>query len=156
MPVIQRSALVPHPAEAMFDLVADIERYPEFLPWCGGARTIERTETTQVASLAVSKRLPGLGKPEFTTRNALERPTRIDMDLEDGPFRRLRGTWRFVPLDEGSCRAELEVDFEFASRIVGRVIAPGFERACDTVVDAFVARAAEVLPGAAGASGRDV
>ena len=152
MPVIQRSALVPHPPEAMFDLVADIERYPEFLPWCRAARTLERTDASQVASVSVAKRLPGIGTPEFTTRNRLERPGRIDMDLVDGPFRHLRGTWRFVPAGAGGCRAELEIDFEFASRIVGRVIAPGFERVCDTVVDAFVERAARTLPDGGGAA----
>ena len=142
MPVIQRSTLVPHPAEAMFDLVADVESYPEFLPWCGGAREIERTDAAQVASVALATRLPGIGRAQFTTRNRLHRPERIDVELVDGPFRHLRGTWRFVPLGEDGCRAELEVDFEFASRLVGRALAPGFRRACDTVVDAFVRRAA--------------
>ena len=146
MPVIQRSATVPHPAEAMFDLVADIDRYPEFLPWCSGARTLERDGQTQVATVSVAKKLPGIGTPEFTTRNRLERPGRIEMRLVDGPFKRLHGTWRFVPIDEGSCRAELEVDFEFRSRLVGAAIRPGFGRACDSIVGAFVERAAATLP----------
>ena len=147
MPVIRRSATVPHPAESMFDLVADIDAYPEFVPGCGAARVLERDATSQVATVAVSRRVPGLKRAEFTTRNRLERPARIDMHLVDGPFRHLRGTWRFAPIDDVSCRAELEVDFEFASRLVGAALSPGFGRVCDSVVDAFVTRAATVLQG---------
>lgn len=138
MPTLQRSALVAHSAESMFELVADIESYPEFLPWCGGAKVLERGATHQVASVSIAKNIRG---SEFTTRNRLDAPHRIDMKLIDGPFRHLEGTWRFRALDEESCRAELEVDFEFASRLLGRMISPAFSRVCDSLVYAFTARA---------------
>ena len=151
MPVISRSATVPHSADAMFDLVADVESYPEFLPFCSGAEELERTPTTQVASVSFTKKLPGIGKPKFTTRNALKRPERIDVHLENGPFRKLDGSWRFVPIEGGGCRAELEVDVDFGSRLVGAVLSKGLGRVCDTMVAAFVRRADATL----GASGAD-
>lgn len=143
MPVIQRSALVPYPAESMFDLVTDVNRYPEFLPWCGGAREIERSDDHQVATVTISR---SIKRSEFTTRNVLVRPERIDMRLVDGPFRRLEGQWRFVAIDANACRCELEVSFDFASRLLGTMMGPAFTRVCDTMVDAFVKRARAVLP----------
>ena len=147
MPVIQRSALVPYPASAMFDLVSDIDAYPDFLPWCGGAQVLESSDQHQVATVSVSK---SLKQTEFTTRNRLVRPERMDMRLVDGPFKRLEGQWRFVPIGEKACRCELEVSFEFASRMFSVMMGPAFRRVCDSLVDAFTGRAHEVLgPGGA-------
>lgn len=151
MPVIRRSVSVPHPAEAMFDLVADVESYPEFLPFCSGATELERDETSQVASVSFAKKLPGIGKPQFTTRNRLARPGSIDVHLANGPFRKLEGTWRFVPEGEG-CRAELEVDVDFGSRLVGAVLSRGLGKVCDSMVSAFVRRADATLTGRTGAT----
>ncbi len=155
MPVIRRSATVSHPADAMFDLVADVESYPEFLPYCSGAEELERTDTRQVASVSFAKKLPGVGKPQFTTRNALARPERIDVHLENGPFRKLDGTWRFVPTDDGGCRAELEVDVDFGNKLIGAVLSKGLGRVCDTMVNAFVRRADATLGGAGAGAGAD-
>jgi len=142
MPVIQRSALVPYSASDMFDLVSDIDAYPDFLPWCGGAQVLESSDQHQVATVSVSK---SLKQTEFTTRNRLVRPERMDMRLVDGPFKRLEGQWRFVPIGEAACRCELEVSFEFASRLFGTMMGPAFRRVCDSLVGAFTARAHDVL-----------
>ncbi len=141
MPRLQRSALVPHSAEDMFDLVSDVASYPEFLPWCGGARVIERTDTHQVAAVTIAK---SVKRSEFITENTLDRPGRIGMTLKDGPFKRLTGSWSFTPIDESACRAELEVEFEFGNPFVGRLILPAFKQVCDTMVGAFTRRAASV------------
>ena len=141
MPRLQRSALVPHSADDMFDLVIDVAAYPQFLPWCSWARVSEQSDTHQVAAVTIAK---SLKRSEFTTRNRLDRPGRIDMQLVDGPFKRLTGTWTFTPLDESACRVELQVDFEFGNPFVGRLILPAFKQVCDSMVGAFTRRARSV------------
>ncbi len=141
MPQLQRSALLPHSANDMFDLVLDVAAYPEFLPWCNGARVLERTETHQLAAVTIAK---AIKRSEFMTRNRLERPGSIEMTLVDGPFRKLTGRWQFSAIDEQACRAELSVDFEFGNPLVGRLILPAFKQVCDSLVGAFTRRAAEV------------
>lgn len=141
MPRLQRSALVPHSADEMFDLVLDVDAYPEFLPWCSAARVIERSETRQVAAVTIAK---AIKRSEFTTQNRLERPGKINMTLVDGPFKHLTGTWLFTALDEKACRAELSVDFEFGNPLLGRLILPAFKQVCDSMVGAFTNRAAAV------------
>jgi ribosome-associated toxin RatA of RatAB toxin-antitoxin module len=144
MPQLQRSALLPHSANDMFDLVLDVAAYPEFLPWCSAARVLERSETHQVAAVTIAK---AVKRSEFKTQNQLERPGRIEMRLVDGPFRKLTGSWQFTAIDEQACRAELNVDFEFGNPIVGRLILPAFKQVCDSLVGAFTRRAAAVYSG---------
>jgi ribosome-associated toxin RatA of RatAB toxin-antitoxin module len=125
----------------MFDLVADVESYPAFLPGCSGARIEERKDEIVVASIAMAR---GPFRSEFTTRNRLERPERITMELERGPFRELHGAWEFRPLGTQGCRVTLTVRFAFESRVADLLLGPTFEALCAHLVDAFVSRAREV------------
>jgi ribosome-associated toxin RatA of RatAB toxin-antitoxin module len=122
----------------MYALVADLEAYPEFLPGCTGSAVLERQADSLLASLALSK---GPFQASFTTRNVLEPPRRMSMDLVDGPFSSLHGEWTLVPLGENGCRIELRVRFEFASRARDLLLGPAFELTCGSLVDAFVSRA---------------
>ena len=141
MPRIQRSLVVQHAANDMYDLVLDVAAYPDFLPWCAAARVISRSETHQVAAVTIAK---SVTRSEFITQNRLQRPNRIDMSLLNGPFKHLRGSWQFTPVGEHACRAELEVNFEFGNPFFGRLIAPVFRQVCDSLVGAFARRANEV------------
>jgi len=141
MPSISRSALVSHSASSMYGLVRDIDSYPRFLPWCSAARIQEQSDTHQLASVSMDKRMRSL---EFTTRNRLEKDSAIHMGLVDGPFKTLSGVWRFTPLDEHACKVELAIDFEFKSRVLAALVGGAFSKICDTMVAAFVKRADEL------------
>lgn len=138
MTVITKSALVPYTAEEMFVLVADIDRYGEFLPWCGGASILERGEATTVATIRIAY---GAVQQSFTTRNELTPGRLMRMELVDGPFRQLTGHWQFDPLAEQASKVALRLEFEFASRLVGLAIGPAFERIANSLVDSFRTRA---------------
>lgn len=148
---VERSAIVPFTAEAMFDLVADVEAYPQFLPGCCGSTVHECSGDSVVASIALAQ---GPLKTEFMTRNRLQRPARIEMTLEQGPFSALRGVWEFTRLGEGGCRVSLDINFAFASRVTDLLLGPPFEALCNQLVDAFVKRARAVHSPPAGATGR--
>ena len=122
----------------MFSLVSDIESYPQFLPWCSDASVAEQSDTHQLASVYMDKRMRGL---KFTTRNRLQTNEAIHMGLVDGPFRKLSGVWRFTQLDEHACKVELAIDFEFKSRILATLLGGAFSSICDSMVAAFVKRA---------------
>ena len=143
MPIVKKSAIVPFSSTAMFDLVAAVEEYPEFLPWCGGAQVHQRTEGGMVATIRIAYR--GLSQ-SFTTENLHERPNRIEMRLRDGPFSRLHGVWTFKALTPEACRVELEMDYEMRSGLIAQLLGPVFEQIAKTMVDAFVGRA-EALAG---------
>ena len=138
---ISRSAIVEHSAAEMYALVESIEAYPGFLPWCADAVVHERQPGSTRATLTVGVR--GL-RHAFTTRNQNQPGEAIAMHLVEGPFRRFAGHWRFVPLSEHACRIEFSLQYEFASRALGRVLAPLFDNIADSMVEAFVRRAAEV------------
>lgn len=138
MPRVQRSVLVPFAAQQMFDLVRDVESYPEFLPWCEAARLEEPATDRTVGTLHINAR--GI-KQQFTTENTLEPPGRLVMTLVSGPFRRLDGVWQFTTLDEYATRVTLDVEFETAGGIVGMVVSPVFGDILSSLVDAFVKRA---------------
>ena len=138
MPTVTKSVIVPHSARRMFELVDGVEDYPDFLPWCSGARVIERTPKVTRARLDIDYH--GLTS-HFSTRNVKHPPLRMELHLEDGPFERLEGEWRFTPLGEEGCRIELAVDYALASSTMARVLAPVFGHIMETLVDGFVARA---------------
>lgn len=125
----------------MFDLVNDIERYPEFLPWCADASVASRSEHEVVATLAI--RRAGL-KQSFTTRNQLEPPERVTLNLLDGPFEYFEGVWRFTPLAASACKVALDLDFEYSGRLMRVALGPVFNRSADAMVDAFCARARDL------------
>lgn len=141
MPRIEKSALVPYSAQQMFDLVNDIDTYPEFVPGCVDARVSEQGENYKVATLDISK--AGIRK-SFTTKNILSAPERIDMHLVDGPFKQLRGGWRFIPISDDACKIQFELEFEFASRLLGMAFGKIFSEVTTRMVDAFAQRAKQV------------
>ncbi|MCB1733976.1 MAG: type II toxin-antitoxin system RatA family toxin [Gammaproteobacteria bacterium] len=142
MPVVNRSALLPYSAERMYVLVADIDRYPEFLPWCRSAGFIDNADPESVrAYIEIAK---GAVSKRFTTRNRMQHGKMIEMNLLDGPFKHLRGYWRFEALQDVACKVHLDMDFEFSNRLVAVAFGPIFNQAVNTLVDAFVERAAQV------------
>ena len=143
---VSRSALVPYSAEQMFDLVGDVESYPDFLPWCSAAKVhsrIQRADGAVVVDGGVEMRRAGLRR-WFRTENLLTRPESIDMQLIDGPFRQLAGGWHFRQLGDAGSKVALDLEFEFDSRVTNRLIGPFFVEICNTLVDAFTRRAEQV------------
>lgn len=132
---IRRSALVAQPAARLYDLVADVARYPQRFKWCTGAAVQVVDEATVVARLDL--RFAGVSS-SFATRNVHQPGTRIDLTLVEGPFRSLQGAWTFDALGEAGCRIGLFLDFEFAGRFVGGALASGFQGLADRMVDEFV------------------
>lgn len=118
----------------MFDLVNDVEAYPRRFDWCVGAHVLVLSCNEITARLDLKL---GRLRQSFTTRNTLLRPDRIDLELVEGPFRRLHGAWRFVPLGEHATRVELRLDFEFAGRLIGSALAAGFQGLANRMVDDF-------------------
>jgi ribosome-associated toxin RatA of RatAB toxin-antitoxin module len=141
---IARSAIVEHSAAEMYALVEDIEAYPGFLPWCLAAVVHERRAGTTRATLTAG--LAGL-QQSFTTLNENRPGEAIDLRLVEGPFRHFGAQWRFVPLSPQACRIEFSLQYEFSRRTLGRLLTPLFDGIADSMVDAFVRRAAQVYEG---------
>ena len=135
---VSKSVLVTHSAELMFDLVDDVEHYPEFLPWCGGSRVHSRDDTHTDASVDI--RYLGVSQ-SFRTRNAKERPTHMLLSLVEGPFESLTGEWRFTPLTAEACKVEFTIDYAFGNALVEGVIGPVMTMIAETFMDRFVQRA---------------
>jgi ribosome-associated toxin RatA of RatAB toxin-antitoxin module len=144
MQIVERSALVTYTAAQMFALVNDVARYPEFLPWCVGARVEEVSAAERIAALKVAR---GVLKTEFTTRNTLQQDARIHMQLMHGPFRDLTGEWRFEPIGTRGSRVYFRMEFEFKNRLSAAAFNAVFESLCGTIVDAFVLRAQSIYSG---------
>src|SRR6516164_6286677 len=145
MPTHAEERVLPYTPDQLFALVADIERYPEFLPWCVGARIRERGPDLVVADLVIGFRM---FRERFTSRVALDPPRRIDVAYAEGPFRRLTNHWHFSPA-AGGCRIDFFVDFEFRSRLMQRVIEMLFGEAVRRMVGAFERRAHDLYGGPA-------
>jgi coenzyme Q-binding protein COQ10 len=133
--------VLPYTREQLFDLVADVERYPEFLPWCLGARIREPHQDVIVADLLIGFRMV---RERFTSKVTLSRPDRIDVAYTDGPFRYLNNHWIFEPVGDGSCRIDFFVDFEFRSRMLQKLIGVLFNEAVRRMVAAFEGRARQL------------
>ncbi|MEM8309987.1 type II toxin-antitoxin system RatA family toxin, partial [Morganella morganii] len=138
---IQRSALLPYPARALFDLVNDVKRYPEFLPWCSASQVLEESESQMRAELTVAK---GSLSQRYTTRNVLGPGASIEMTLENGPFTELHGVWLFKALGEKACKITLDLTFDYAGPLVKATLGPLFTQAANTMVDAFYQRAKQL------------
>lgn len=133
--------LVDYTPEQMYALVDAVEAYPEFLPWCGGTVVQARDETRTRATIMIDYR--GI-KQKFSTENAKERPSQIVMRLVEGPFRHLDGNWQFQALGAGACKVRLQLNYEFSSRLLEKLVGPVFDYIATSFVEAFVARAAKV------------
>jgi coenzyme Q-binding protein COQ10 len=140
MPTHAEHKLVPYTSEQLFDLVADVGKYPEFLPWCVGAKVRSHTETELVADLTIGF---GIFRESFTSRVELHRPTKVVVKYENGPFRYLNNQWSFSP-DPRGCRADFFVDFEFKSRMLQAAIGVVFNEAVRRMVNAFLRRARDI------------
>ena len=141
MPTIHKSALVRFTPTQMFDLVNDIDAYPQFLPWCGGSRVLSRDAEEVRATVDIAQ---GALRKSFTTHNRLQTNKMIEMRLVEGPFRRLEGFWRFDTLGEQGCKVSLDLDFEFAGKLVSMAIGPIFNQIANSLVDAFCKRAEQI------------
>jgi len=141
---VRRSVLVAHAATTMFDVIEAAEHYPSFLPWCAGAKVLERDDHVVVADIHVNY---GSVRFVFTTRNPKRRPGFMAITLERGPFRRFEGDWHLTALTPQACKVEFALRYDFASQLVGRMAGPVFDRIANTLVDAFVVRADRVDPG---------
>lgn len=138
MPVINQQRHLQWSAEQMFDLVADVKRYPEFLPWVVAARIKSDSETEMVADLMVG--FSAL-REKFTSRVHKERPRRIEVEYVDGPLKRLSNTWHFTPHEDGGCVIDFNVDFTFRSAIFEKLAGQYLDRAFRKMVAAFETRA---------------
>lgn len=138
---VSHSALVLHSASQMFALVDDIEAYPRFLPWCTGTTVHSRNNDIVEASIEMHR---GLIRTSFSTRNTLRPHEAIDIALLAGPFRHLAGGWRFEQLGELGSKVSLDLEFEFEHRLTSIVFEQYFENICNSLVDAFIARAGAV------------
>ena len=141
MDVVDRSALVHYSTDEMFALVSDIDAYPQFLPWCSGARVQSREQDEMIASIDFS--VSGVSK-SFTTRNRLKPGREISMQLVEGPFSQLEGRWRFEPLGDAGSKISLFLEYDFSSKMVSLAVGPVFNKIANTLVDAFQKRATEV------------
>jgi len=140
MPTHAEKRVLPYTPEQLFLLVADVERYPEFLPWCLASRITERRADLMVADMVIGFRM---FRERFTSRVVLDRPGRIDVTYAEGPFRRLNNHWVFERVP-GGCRIDFYVDFEFKSRLMQRVIEVLFSEAVRRMVGAFEKRAGDL------------
>jgi coenzyme Q-binding protein COQ10 len=144
--------LLPYTPEQLFTLVADIERYPEFLPWCIGARIRERHGNTIKADLAIGFKMY---RERFTSEVTLEPPGQIHVAYSDGPFRYLQNQWKFEAGPDGGCIVDFYVDFEFKSKMLQKVIEVLFSEAVRRMVAAFEGRARQLYgAGAPGVTAR--
>jgi coenzyme Q-binding protein COQ10 len=141
MPTHAEHRLLPYTQEQLFNLVADVERYPEFLPWCRGARVRERRGNVITADLLIGFKMV---RERFTSRVALDRPQRIDVTYAEGPFRYLNNHWEFIAQPGGQCCIDFYVDFEFRSRMLQKIIGMLFHEAVKRMVGAFEARARQL------------
>ncbi len=138
---VSRSALVPYSAAEMFVLVDDIESYPSFLPWCGGAVVHKRDGNIVEATLDLQR--GGISK-SFTTRNTLQQDRSIALALIGGPFKQLSGGWSFQQLGDSGSKVSLDLEFEFENPMTDVLLGSFFEEICNSLVDSFTRRAADV------------
>ena len=135
---IDRSALVNYSAQQMFDLVNDIESYPQFMQGCTAARVIESSDNELIGELTLSR---GGFKQTLVTRNTLEYGREMKMALIDGKFSAFSATWHFNPLAEDACKVSLSMEFEFALGLMDYTLERLFSSSANNLVDAVVNRA---------------
>ena len=144
MPRVEKTALVPYSAQEMFDLVADVASYKDFLPWCSNSRRISSGENEMCGWIEVSR----LGiTQDFSTCNELYPPGRMTLILNEGPFKRLQGEWQFLALREDACKVTLVMEFEFSGKLINAAFGKVFHQVANSLVESFVKRAREVYGG---------
>lgn len=138
MPAINRSALVMHSVENMYQLINDVLAYPQFLPDCNESKIITQSELSMTAALKVSK--GGVSK-WFTTQNTLTINKQVKLDLVDGPFKQLTGCWDLTELSEDACKINLNLEYEFSSKMLELAFGKVFNNVANNMVQAFTERA---------------
>lgn len=141
MTAISKSALVRFPGHLMYELVEDVESYPQFLPWCSASRVLRRSGNVVDAELVIAK--AGFHK-SFATRNTLQAPDQIRISLLEGPFTHLEGVWNFTPLRQDASKISLDLEFNMAGKLANLAFGTLFNQICNTMVDAFCERAKAV------------
>ena len=144
MKSVNKSVLIWYSAQEMYALVIDVERYPDFLPWCDKARVLEQHESGMTAEVGLA--FAGFHQ-SFTTQNTHVPDREVHLKLVSGPFSKLDGIWRFTPVgtpDQRACRVELELQYGFDSVALRSLVGPVFDKVANTLVDAFVKRADQV------------
>ena len=141
MPAHRERKRLPWSAEQLYALVADVASYPEFIPWCVSARIREREGDVFWADLVIGFKV---FRERFTSRVTLTPAERIDVAYTDGPFKRMRNRWLFVPQEDGCCVVDFDIDFEFRSRVFQKAVGMLFHEAFRRTVGAFEARALDL------------
>ena len=144
MPTHAEKRVLPHTPEQMFDLVFDIEKYPQFLPWCLATRIRERDGKVVVADMVIGFKV---FREKFSTRVEWDRPGRIDVAYTKGPFKYLNNHWVFEPHGDGECLIDFFVDFEFRSRLMQKAIGAVFNEAVQRMISSFEKRADKIYGG---------
>ena len=144
MKSVHKSVLIWYAAPEMYDLVVDVARYPDFLPWCNGAKVLEHSEHGMTAQVGI-----GFGgvTQTFTTRNEHVPGREVRLHLVNGPFSKLEGVWTFTPVGaagDRACRVDLKMDYGFSNPLLASLVGPVFDKIASTMVDAFVQRAEAV------------
>lgn len=141
---IRRSALLPYDPSQVYGLVADVERYPDFLPWCTDATKVSGDERDMTVRLGLAS---GIARANFTTRNRLDPYRSVTMSLVEGPFEHLEGRWDFTPVAAEGTRADLQIRFATRGVLGAIALGPAFEGICNHLVDAFARRARQLFGG---------
>lgn len=141
MAVVEKSVLIEHTAAEMFELVDDIEHYPQFLQWCDGVDVHEKTPQQTAATLHIN--FHGI-KANFSTVNEKVFPSLMTIRLTQGPFQHLDGGWKFTSLGEAACKIEFRLHYEFSSKLLEKAIGPVFNHIATTFIESFVKRAKEI------------
>ena len=143
MKTVHKSVLIWFSADEMFALVTDVDRYPQFLPWCDQASVLSRQEQNMTARVGISF---GAIKQSFTTRNLHLAGRQVRMELVEGPFSKLDGRWDFTPLgeDQRACKVDFTLSYDFSSVALAALVGPVFDKIAGSLVDAFVKRANQV------------
>lgn len=141
MPKLHRQALVVHKAKLMYDIVNRVDLYQEFLPWCSESTILESTDNTMTATVFMKK---GLLDQSFTTKNKMLSEQKIELELLDGPFKKLSGTWIFSDISDHGSKISLQLNYEFSNTIIAMVVGPVFNQIANALVDSFCKRANEL------------
>ena len=144
MKTVHKSVLIWYSAQEMFALVTDVQRYPEFLPWCDRSAVLVEDADGMTAEVGIA--FGGIHQ-SFTTRNSHHAPDSVDVKLIKGPFSQLDGQWRFSPVGDGTqraCKIDLTLNYGFSSATLSALVGPVFDKFAATLVDAFVKRAEQV------------
>ena len=144
MKTVNKSVLIWYSPAEMYALVTQVDKYPEFLPWCDHARVLSTDDDGVTAEVGIA--FSGI-RQTFTTRNTHVQDQKVGMKLVKGPFSQLEGEWRFLPVGNGAeraCRVELTLNYGFDNVALATLVGPVFDRIASSMVEAFVARAEQV------------